>query len=104
MADQTIIELLRKYILVLNAEGIPVHKAFLYGSYSDNSASDKSDIDIMVLSEAFDKENDELAGRAWMLTRKVSTQIEPFLIGLKRFENDDSSPLIAMVKEKGIEI
>lgn len=46
----------------------------------------------------------ELAGKAWMLTRKVNTRIEPYLVGLKKFKSNDSSPLIAMIKEKGIEI
>jgi len=76
MADQSIIELLKNYIFILNSKGIPVHKDFLYGSYSDDSASEYSDIDILIVSEAFDKENDELAGKAWMLTRKVNTRIE----------------------------
>ena len=104
MPDKKIIDLLKDYIMLLNAEGIPVYKAYLFGSFLSDSASASSDIDVMIVSDKFDEENDALAGKAWMLTRKVNTKIEPFLIGLKKFENDESSPLVSLVKEKGIEI
>ena len=104
MAKKEVIELLRKYILLLNAEGISVNKAFLFGSYSNDSASDSSDIDVMIVSDKYDETNDLIAGKIWKLTRKINTKIEPFLIGLNKFRNDDTSPLISMIKDKGIEI
>jgi predicted nucleotidyltransferase len=104
MAKKEVIELLKKYILLLNAEGISVSKAFLFGSYSNDSASDSSDIDVMIVSDKYDETNDLIAGKIWKLTRKINTKIEPFLIGLNKFKNDDTSPLISMIKDKGIEI
>jgi predicted nucleotidyltransferase len=104
MARSEVIELLKKYVLLLNSEGISVSKAFLFGSYSTDSASDSSDIDVMIVSNKYD-ENDDLAiGKIWKLTRKISTKIEPFLIGDMKFREDNSSPLISMIREKGIEI
>ena len=104
MARSEVIELLKKYVLLLNSEGISVDKAFLFGSYSTDSASDSSDIDVMIVSNKYD-ENDDLAiGKIWKLTRKISTKIEPFLIGDMKFREDNSSPLISMIREKGIEI
>ena len=56
----------------------------------------------MIVSDKYD-ENDDLAiGKMWNLTRKVNSKIEPFLIGTKRFTTEDSSPLVAMIKAKGI--
>ncbi len=104
MAKEEIIELLKKYIILLNAEGISVHRAFLFGSYSNDSASDSSDIDIMIVSDKYDETDDIVAGKIWKLTRKINTKIEPFLIGLNKFKNDNSSPLVSMIKTKGIEI
>ena len=104
MAKKEVIELLREYILLLNAEGISVNKAFLFGSYSNDSASDLSDIDVMIVSDKYDETNDLIAGKIWKLTKKINTKIEPFLIGLNKFRNDDTSPLISMIKDKGIEI
>ncbi len=104
MATTEVIELLRKYISVLNINGISVYKAILFGSYSTNTATDTSDIDVMIVSEKYDETDDEAAGKIWKLTRLVSTKIEPFLIGKNKFNSDEISPLIQQIKEKGIEI
>ena len=104
MATGEIIELLKNYIILLNDEGISVKKAFLFGSYSKKTATENSDIDVMIVSDNYD-ENDDLAiGKAWRLTRLLNTKIEPFLIGTNKFDNDNSSPLISMIKSEGIEI
>lgn len=104
MVTTEVIELLKKYISLLNSEGISVYKTFLFGSYSTNSATENSDIDIMIVSDKYDENDDEAAGRIWRLTRKINTKIEPFLIGKNKFSNDDVSPLIQLIKEKGIEL
>jgi predicted nucleotidyltransferase len=103
MAEIEIIELVKKYLDVLRAEGISVSKAFLYGSYSDGSASDESDIDVMIISDQFEKNNDKIAGKVWRLTSEVDSKIEPFLVGTDSFK-ENSSPLIQNVKATGIEI
>lgn len=104
MATNEVIELLKKYVALLNIEGISVYKAYLYGSYSTNKASDESDIDVMIVSDNFDETDDIAAGKAWMITRKINTKIEPILIGINKFNDVNSSPLIKMIKEKGIEV
>lgn len=101
MAKREIIEILKKYIIVLRAEGITIDKAYLYGSYLSNTASDESDIDIMIVTE---NEDDYLTGKIWSLTRKVNSKIEPYLVGKGRFNNNDNSPLIDLVKRTGLEI
>jgi predicted nucleotidyltransferase len=104
MATTEVIEILKKYILLLNSNGISVYKAILFGSYSNNTATDASDIDVMIVSEKYDETDDEAAGKIWKLTRLVSTKIEPFLIGKNKFNSDEVSPLIQLIKEKGIEV
>ena len=104
MAKREVIELLKKYIILLNAEGISVNKAFLFGSYLNDTASDSSDIDVMIVSDKYDETDDVTVGKIWKLTRKINTKIEPFLIGINKFKDDSSSPLVSMVKAKGFEI
>ncbi len=104
MATTEVIELLRRYVLLLNSNGLSVYKAFLFGSYSTNTATDQSDIDVMIVSEKYDETDDEAAGLIWKLTRLVNTKIEPFLIGKSKYDSDDISPLIQLIKDKGIEI
>ncbi len=104
MAKREVIELLKEYITLLNSAGISVSRAFLFGSYSNDTATDSSDIDIMIVSDKYDETDDIAIGKTWKLTRKINTKIEPFLIGIKKFNDDNSSPLVSMIKTRGIEI
>jgi predicted nucleotidyltransferase len=104
MAKREVIELLKKYIILLKAEGISVDRAFLFGSYLNDTATDSSDIDVMIVSDIYDETDDVTVGKIWNLTRKINTKIEPFLIGKNKFRDDSLSPLVNMVKTKGIEI
>jgi predicted nucleotidyltransferase len=101
MAKREIVEILKKYIFVLRSEGITIDKAYLYGSYLSNTATDDSDIDIMIVTE---NEDDYQTGKVWSLTRKVNSKIEPYLVGKRRFNNNEDSPLIDLVKRTGLEI
>jgi predicted nucleotidyltransferase len=101
MDKREIIDILKIYINILRSEGITINKAYLYGSYLSNTASDDSDIDIMLVT---DNEDDYLTGRIWSLTRKVNSKIEPYLVGKGRFNDNVNSPLIDLVKRTGLEI
>jgi predicted nucleotidyltransferase len=102
MAKNEVIAILRTYIYLLQAEGISVNKAFLYGSYLSNTATNDSDIDLMIVTE--DENDDYLAGKIWNLTKKVNSKIEPFIVGTNRFYSNDNSPLVDLVKRTGLEI
>lgn len=104
MVNQEIIASLKRYLLLLDAEGISVNKAFLYGSYLDGTATGESDIDVMIVSDGLDDNDDNIFGKAWRLTRKVNAKIEPYLISTQKFNNENSSPLIYQVKANGLEI
>jgi len=104
MSQKQVIELLKKYICILYNEGIPIERAFLYGSYAKDEASLESDIDVMLVSEIFEKNDDKLIGKTWRLTTKVDSRIEPFMVGTNRFKTDEYSPLLEIVRQEGIEI
>jgi len=102
MAKNEVIEILKLYVKLLRAEGVCVDKAFLYGSYLNDSATSDSDIDLMVVT---DTENDDyLSGKIWKLTRNVNSKIEPFIISKNKFYSNDNSPLVDLVKRTGLEI
>jgi len=69
-----------------------------------NTATDSSDIDVIIVSDNCDENDDYAIGKIWNLTKKVNTRIEPFLIGLKKFQSDITSPLIYQIKTEGLEI
>ena len=91
MSKSEIVEVLKKYIFILRSEGITVDKAYLYGSYLSNTATEESDIDVLIVTE---NENDNLTGKIWSLTKRVNSRIEPYLIDKDRFINNKDSLLI----------
>jgi predicted nucleotidyltransferase len=44
MLQQDVIKIVKQYINNLNSGGLPILKAYLYGSYARNEATEKSDI------------------------------------------------------------
>ena len=94
-----------EYIRLLNESGLLIDKAYLFGSAARNEQHEGSDIDVMLVSTRFDDSTDDIAfGLIWRLTRKVDSRIEPYAVGLSRFNNDDVSPLLQIVKLEGIPI
>ena len=105
MAREEIIKKVLEYIHVLNESGLKIDKAFLFGSVARNEDTMDSDIDVMLVSKVFEDRSDDIAiGEIWRLTRKVDVRIEPFAVGLNRFNHDEVSPLIQLVKKEGIPI
>lgn len=60
--------------------------------------------DLMLVSGLMSDNDIEKKSRAWILTKDVDTRIEPYLISMNRFNKDDISPLIEVVRREGIEI
>lgn len=104
MAQKEIITLIRDFVRRLSQEGIPVDKAFLYGSYARGEENEESDIDIMLVSEIFDGNDDQTIGKTWRISRSVDVRLEPYTVGRKRFLNDQYSPLLQLVKKEGLEV
>lgn len=99
MAKREVVKLIRRFLAHLLKEGIPVEKAFLYGSYARGEGSDESDIDVMLVSEIFDNNEDQLVGKTWRISQSVDSRIEPYTVGKKRFLTDQWSPLLQIVKK-----
>src|ERR1700677_3765721 len=104
MVDAAIIKVIKKYLAVLANNGIAIEKAFLYGSYARNEARLSSDIDLMLVSDYFDTNDVYLIAKPWRFAAETDYRIEPVSVSTKRFMSDDLSPLIAIVKQEGIEI
>jgi predicted nucleotidyltransferase len=100
MSQKDAIDIIRRYVLNLNNGGIIIFKAYLFGSYARNQANENSDIDVMLVSETFDTDDDLILSKPW----SPKFRIEPIAIGKKRFQTDDSSPIIEIVRKEGLEI
>jgi predicted nucleotidyltransferase len=104
MSQADAVSIIRAYLYVLLKAGIPITKAYLYGSYARNRATDDSDIDVMLISDSFDTADDVILSQPWLFTTNVDHRIEPVAVGTQRFLTDDVSPLIGIVRKEGIEI
>ncbi len=104
MAKREVVKLIRRLLGRLLKEGIPVERVFLYGSYARGEENDESDIDVMLVSEIFDKNEDQLVGKTWRISQSIDNRIEPYTVGRKKFLTDQWSPLLQIVKKEGLEI
>lgn len=104
IAQKEVIDLVKKYCLLLNSSGIPVEKAYLFGSWARNQAISDSDIDVMIVSSVFDNGEDLDKAKAWRITEKIDFKIEPYTVGSERFKTDNISPLLQIVRKEGIEV
>lgn len=106
MVNPKVIEIVKRYLKALrDEEGLAINKAYIYGSQARGTATDESDIDIVLISPLFDVKNtDKYAPALWLTASRVNYRIEPIAIGEKRFETDEYSPLIAIVRQEGVEV
>jgi predicted nucleotidyltransferase len=105
MARQPVSEAIRRYIGVLNENGIPVSFAVLYGSNANGTAREDSDIDLVVVSSYFDSHRERQAvSSLWRLTVLADSRIEPVACGLKEWEEDDSRPILEIAKREGVRV
>lgn len=104
MVGRKTLKLIDQYLDLLKLEGIPVQKAYIFGSQVSGKRHQDSDIDLMIVAEDRVEGDDQLLGKIWSLTRKISTRIEPYIVGSKRFAESSDSPLIEEVRSKGIEL
>jgi predicted nucleotidyltransferase len=104
MVQREAINIVRQYIKNLNAGGIIIQFAYLFGSYARNEATLESDIDVLLVSDDFDTTDDIILSKPWLPKFRNDFRIEPIAIGTKRFETDDVSPIIELAKQEGIRI
>jgi len=104
MVQQEAINIVKQYIRNLKNDGIPIKLAYLYGSYARNEATEDSDIDVLLVSDIFDTDDDYILSKPWSPKYRVDFRIEPLAVGLKRFQTDDVSPILELVRQEGIEV
>jgi len=103
MAPKPVVGVVRRYLAKLMEAGIPVVSGILYGSFARGAARRESDIDLLVLSPAFDGTKDEKqVDTLWHMAWRVDSRIEPIAVGVKEFETDTGSPLIGIARQEGI--
>lgn len=97
------LEYTKAYVRRLKGEGLPIVRAYLYGSYARDEAKDWSDIDIAILSPQF-HDRFEAHKYLWGKLRDEETLygLEP--IGIHPDNFVDESPIAYWIKREGIEV
>ncbi len=104
--DRTTHQIIRDYRILLEGMGVKVKKIILYGSYAIGSSHEYSDIDIVVISDDFEKM--DLWGRLTLLGQvaiRLRKPIEALGYTEKEFISEEKEGFIAdEVKTKGREV
>ena len=100
--NKLIMEIVQKYVEKI-CENYKVEAIILFGSYAKGTEHEDSDIDIAVITDDIktDKFDEEL--NLMKLRRGIDYRIEPHIISISDYENDET-PFVVEVKNTGIKV
>lgn len=102
MVDKAIVSGVRDYLKQVQGNGITVRFAVIFGSQTDGTANEWSDIDLLVVSPSFDEEGDwEDVETLWKIAGRVDSRIEPIPCGEKQWREDEGTPIFEIARQKG---
>jgi len=92
------------YIQKVRQADIDVVGTVLFGSYAQGTATNDSDIDLIVIAPEFDQRDESQVNLLWELRAFADPRIEPIACGRRQWMEDDSSPILSIARETGIMI
>ena len=105
MDKQTVLEIIRNYLQVVNRANIQAKQAVLFGSWARGDAGEESDIDLVVLAPEFDEEQNyqELIDRLWRLRVEIpdAWRIEPIACGEREWFENTERPILEYARQEG---
>lgn len=102
MVDESVARTIRRYLQELSQKGLQVDFAVVYGSQATGRSHALSDIDLLVVSPEFDgKRSREDIDLLWRVAARTDSRIEPFAVGLRQYEEDDSSAIVEAARREG---
>lgn len=105
VVDLPVVDIIRRYLSVLPAEGIHPTRAILFGSFATGKATQDSDIDLIVIAPEFDDLRDRrLIRRLWIARAQADTRIEPIPCGEKEWQTDSARPILEIARQGGVDI
>ena len=98
----TVAEIIAEYIRALKKNNINVNQAILFGSYAKGNYSEWSDIDLAVVSEAFEGSWIKDRKKIRAITLSISSDIQVLPYRPEDFKSDD--PFVKEIIETGIRL
>lgn len=102
MVEETVIEIVKRYLASLPAVGIHACRAVLFGSYVQGKANEHSDIDLVVIAPEFDGSREISLIKALWRATVTDSRIEPIPCGEKEWETDGSRPILEIARREGV--
>ncbi len=87
MVKKQIIEIVKNYIKAVKAHNIRVEKAYLFGSYADDTAKSYSDIDVAIISPDLGKSYLNETRLLMKIARDIDVNISPDPYSVEEYEN-----------------
>ena len=103
MSRQNALQLASRFINIVKNKGIPVKKAFLFGSWAKGTADENSDIDICVISPVFGVDYTGEMAKLLTIAQKVDSRIESIPFNPKDML-DPYSSLASEIRATGVEV
>ncbi|HNS22246.1 MAG TPA: nucleotidyltransferase domain-containing protein [Sedimentisphaerales bacterium] len=105
MADPTIIDVIRRYLRNLAQQGILARMGVLFGSHATGHPDQWSDIDLLVVSPAFDGTfSRDAIDSLWYVAACTDSRIEPIPCGERQWEEDTATPIIEVARREGVQV
>jgi len=102
VAQSDVIEAVQAYLQCLRTLGFRVSFGVLFGSHARGNAGLWSDIDLVVVSPAFDGEKRRAdIDLLWTATLEADDRIEPIPCGVEEWSNDDSRAVVEIARREG---
>lgn len=102
MVESSVRIVVERYLRSLRAQGLAIERGVVFGSQAKGTAQETSDIDLLVISAAFDGlKSRETVYNLWRLARHIDARIEPIPCGTRQWEEDDSSAIIEIARREG---
>ncbi len=100
--NKEIADIVNKYIAIVK-KNYNVVAIILFGSYVKGTENKDSDIDIAIVTDDIKTDKFDEEVKLTLLRRKIDSRIEPHIISLADYENNET-PFVVEVKNTGIKI
>ena len=94
--------IIKRFIDELEKNNIPIKEAILFGSYAKGNYHDWSDIDLALVSDAFEGERFRDRNKIRRIKLEISCDLEPLPYRPEDFTTDD--PFVQKIIETGIRV